>query len=169
MVCPKSLAELDTGSYEVVKREAFARDTSQPAMTFDYSRKGSVTFSKGCLDALDDPEYVLPLINPEKKIFILSRWHKIRRRERAPKGYKVVKNEEGVYIQTECLSFLSKLAAIMDWETGKECRIQIYGKRTDKDMVVFNLAEAHMYRVRADGSEAEDLTGKCAAVETAAS
>ena len=169
MVCPKSLAEPDTGNYEVVRREAFARDKSGPAMIFDYSRKGSVTFNKACLDALGDPEYVLLLINTEKKVFVLQRWRKIRRRERLPRGYKVEKNEKGAYVQEGCLPFLTKMAELMDWETGRDSRIRINGIRTDQNMVVFDLAEAVMYTGGTDGNEAEEPAGECSAVEIAAS
>ena len=169
MVCPKSLTEPDTGNLEVVRREAFARDESGPAMVFDYSRKGSVTFNKACLDVLGDPEYVLLLINTEKKMFVLQRWRKIRRRERLPRGYKVERNEKGAYVQEECLLFLTKMAGLMDWETGRDSRIRIYGARTDQNMVVFDLAEAVMYTGETDGNEAEEPAGECSAVETAAS
>lgn len=169
MVCPKSLTEPDTGNLEVVRREAFARDESGPAMVFDYSRKGSVTFNKACLDALGDPEYVLLLINTEKKMFVLQRWRKIRRRERLPRGYKVERNEKGAYVQEECLLFLTKMAGLMDWETGLDSRIRICGKRTDSNLVVFDLAEAVMYTGGTDGNEAEEPAGECSAVETAAS
>ena len=169
MVCPKSLTEPDTGNLEVVRREAFARDESGPAMVFDYSRKGSVTFNKACLDALGDPEYVLLLINTEKKMFVLQRWRKIRRRERLPRGYKVERNEKGAYVQEECLLFLTKMAGLMDWETGLDSRIRICGKRTDSNLVVFDLAEAVMYTDGTDGNEAEEPAGECSAVETAAS
>ena len=169
MVCPKSLTEPDTGNLEVVRREAFARDESGPAMVFDYSRKGSVTFNKACLDVLGDPEYVLLLINTEKKMFVLQRWRKIRRRERLPRGYKVERNEKGAYVQEECLLFLTKMAGLMDWETGRNSRIRINGERTDQNMVVFDLAEAVMYTGGTDGNEAEEPAGECSAVETAAS
>ena len=169
MVCPKSLTEPDTGNLEVVRREAFARDESGPAMVFDYSRKGSVTFNKACLDALGDPEYVLLLINTEKKMFVLQRWRKIRRRERLPRGYKVERNEKGAYVQEECLLFLTKMAGLMDWEIGLDSRIRICGKRTDSNLVVFDLAEAVMYTGGTDGNEAEEPAGECSAVETAAS
>ena len=169
MVCPKSLTEPDTGNLEVVRREAFALDESGPAMVFDYSRKGSVTFNKACLDALGDPEYVLLLINTEKKVFVLQRWRKIRRRERLPRGYKVERNEKGAYVQEECLLFLTKMAGLMDWETGLDSRIRICGKRTDSNLVVFDLAEAVMYTGGTDGNEAEEPAGECSAVETAAS
>ncbi len=169
MVCPKSLTEPDTGNLEVVRREAFARDESGPAMVFDYSRKGSVTFNKACLDVLGDPEYVLLLINTEKKMFVLQRWRKIRRRERLPRGYKVERNEKGAYVQEECLLFLTKMAGLMDWETGLDSRIRICGKRTDSNLVVFDLAEAVMYTGGTDGNEAEEPAGECSAVETAAS
>lgn len=169
MVCPKSLTEPDTGNLEVVRREAFARDESGPAMVFDYSRKGSVTFNKACLDALGDPEYVLLLINTEKKMFVLQRWRKIRRRERLPRGYKVERNEKGAYVQEECLLFLTKMAGLMDCETGLDSRIRICGKRTDSNLVVFDLAEAVMYTGGTDGNEAEEPAGECSAVETAAS
>ena len=169
MVCPKSLTEPDTGNLEVVRREAFARDESGPAMVFDYSRKGSVTFNKACLDVLGDPEYVLLLINTEKKMFVLQRWRKIRRRERLPRGYKVERNEKGAYVQEECLLFLAKMAGLMDWETGLDSRIRICGKRTDSNLVVFDLAEAVMYTGGTDGNEAEEPAGECSAVETAAS
>lgn len=169
MVCTKALAELATGNYEVVRREAFALDKSGPAMVFDYSRKGSVTFNKACLRALGDPTYVLLLINTEKKMFVLKRWRKIRRRERLPRGYKVEKNEKGAYVQEECLPFLTKMAGLMDWETGRNSRIRINGERTDQNMVVFDLAEAVMYTGETDGNEAEEPAGECSAVETAAS
>lgn len=169
MGCPKSLTEPDTGNLEVVRREAFARDESGPAMVFDYSRKGSVTFNKACLDVLGDPEYVLLLINTEKKMFVLQRWRKIRRRERLPRGYKVERNEKGAYVQEECLLFLTKMAGLMDWETGLDSRIRICGKRTDSNLVVFDLAEAVMYTGGTDGNEAEEPAGECSAVETAAS
>ena len=169
MVCPKSLTEPDTGNLEVVRREAFARDESGPAMVFDYSRKGSVTFNKACLDVLGDPEYVLLLINTEKKMFVLQRWRKIRRRERLPRGYKVERNEKGAYVQEECLLFLTKMAGLMDWETGLDSRIRICGKRTDSNLVVFDLAEAVMYTGGTDGNEAEEPAGECSSVETAAS
>ena len=169
MVCPKSLAEIDTSNFEVMRREMFALDKTQAVLTFDFSGKGSVTFNKSSLDALGSPEYVLLLINTEKKMFVLKRWRKIRRRERLPREYKVEKNEKGAYVQEGCLPFLTKMAELMDWETGRDSRIRIYGTKTDQNMVVFDLGEAVMDTGGTDGNEAEESAGECSAVETAAS
>ena len=169
MVSTETLAEIDTSNFEVVHREAFAMDEAQPAMTLDYSGNGTLTFNEGCLYAIGNPEYVLLLINTEEKKFVLKRWRKIRRRERLPRGYKVEKNENGAYVQEECMPFLTKMAGLMDWETGRDSRIRICGKRTDSNLVVFDLAEAVMYTGGTDGNEAEEPAGECSAVETAAS
>ena len=75
----------------------------------------------------------------------------------------------GAYVQEECLLFLTKMAGLMDWETGLDSRIRICGKRTDSNLVVFDLAEAVMYTGGTDGNEAEEPAGECSAVETAAS
>ena len=56
MVSTKVLTEIDTSNFEVVHREMFALDKTQPVLTFDFSGKGSVTFNKSSLDAIGDPE-----------------------------------------------------------------------------------------------------------------
>lgn len=162
MVSTKVLAEIDTSNFEVVHREMFALDKTQPVLTFDFSGKGSVTFNKSSLDAIGDPEYVLHLINPEKKIFALKKWHKIGRRERAPKGVKVERNEEGACVHEGCLPFLTKVAEVMEWKTESYNRFRFFGTGTeDNDMVIFHLTEAVMF-----AGKAEETDGT---VETAAS
>ena len=159
MVSTETLAEIDTSNFEVVHREAFVMDEAQPAMTLDYSGKGSVTFNEGCLYVIGNPEYVLLLINTEEKKFVLKRWRKLRRREKAPRGYKVETDGKGAFVQEDCMLFLDKLAELMDWKTDSYSRFRFYGMETgDKDMILFNLEDAVMFTKETDGT-----------VETAAS
>ena len=151
---------IDLSSYEVVKRDAFSRkkhstpdemavldsfaDQWNRVMIFDYSRKSSVTFTKGCLDALGDPEYVLILVHPEKKIMLLKKQEEDDRRHDRPKGTRVKKNEEGAWVMEGCDAFLAKMADMMGWHPGRGTTMVFVGK-VKEGKVAFMLEDALMF------------------------
>ena len=151
---------IDLSSYEVVKRDAFSRKKHYPSddtavlnicadqwnrvMIFDFSRKSSVTFTKGCLDALGDPEYVLILIHPEKKIMLLEKQEEDDRRHDRPKGIRVERNEEGAWVMEGCGAFLAKVADMMGWHPGRATTMLFSGKEKE-GRVAFLLEDALMF------------------------
>lgn len=151
---------IDLSSYEVVKRDAFSRkkhsmrdetamldgfaDQWNRVMIFDFSRKSSVTFTKGCLDALGDPEYVLVLVHPEKKVLLLEKQEEDDRRHDRPKGIRVERNEEGAWVMEGCGAFLAKVADMMGWHPGRATTMLFSGKEKE-GRVAFLLEDALMF------------------------
>ena len=109
-------------------------------LVFDFGRKSTVTFSKGCLDALGDPEYVLVMIHLEKRTLMLVKAEKGGARSKKPKGYRVEKNDEGAYVMENCDLFLSKVAELMVWKTDRSTKMFFMGREND-GKVVFELSE----------------------------
>jgi len=114
-------------------------------LVFDFGRKSTVTFSKGCLDALGDPEYVLVMINLEKRTLMLVKAEKGGARSKKPKGYRVEKNDEGAYVMENCDLFLSKVAELMVWKTDRSTKMFFMGREND-GKVVFELSDVAMYK-----------------------
>ena len=150
---------IDLSSYEVVKRDAFSRkkhsmrdetamldsfaDQWNRVMIFDFSRKSSVTFTKGCLDAMGDPECVLVLVHPEKKVLLLEKQEEDDRRHDRPKGIRVERNEEGAWVMEGCGAFLAKVADMMGWHPGRATTMLFSGKEKE-GRVAFLLEDALM-------------------------
>ena len=151
---------IDLSNFEVVKRSAFSREKHSTSdetavldsfadqwnrvMIFDYSRKASVTFTKGCLDALGDPEYVLILIHPEKRIMLLEKQEKGEWKRDRPKGIRVERNEEGAWVMESCGAFLAKVAVLMGWHPGRGTTMLFAGKEKE-GRVAFLLEDALMF------------------------
>ena len=158
-IMPESI---DLSDYEVVKRSAFFPDKdttshepdpdmagvfgeeSDMTMLFDYGRNGTVSFSRGCLDALGDPKYILTLIHIEKRLLVLQGQEEAEIRDKRPRGIRVDKNEDGAWEMDSCISFLSKIADLMDWHPGRGTKMLFEGK-VHEGRVVFLLSDALMF------------------------
>ena len=168
---------IDLSSFEVVKRSAFSRK-KHPApnetavldsfaeqwnrvMIFDYGRKGTVTFTKGCLDVLGDPEYILTLIHTEKKILLLAKQDEDDRRHDRPKGIRVEKNEEGAWVMEGCAAFLAKVADMMGWHPGRGTTMLFSGK-VKEGKVMFRLEDALMFTAGSADELAEYIVNNAA-------
>ena len=64
---------MDMTTCSVVTLDQFAKQDSVK-LTLGYSKKGTITFSRGCVEALDNPKYVHMAINPERKSLVLVKW-----------------------------------------------------------------------------------------------
>ena len=128
-------------------------------MSFDFSKQGTVAFSEDCLDAIGDPEYVLPLISTKTKTFILAGWIRIGPRDGRPKGYRVRKDENGAFVLNNCRQFLTEVAAMMGWRPCEGTKMVFLGESRqycqDKRMISFDLHEALMFTT----SSPDELAG----------
>lgn len=156
-IMPESI---DLSDYEVVKHSAFMKqkpsvsdepvtqesfaDQWNRVMIFDYGGKGTVTFTGGCLEALEDPDYALVLIHPEKKLLVLMKREKGVRHSDQPKGCKVEKNEAGAWVMEGCSVFLAKMADMMDWHPCGGTQMLFSGELIE-GKVVFQLSKAIMF------------------------
>lgn len=158
-IMPESI---DLSDYEVVKRNAFFLDKdttshepdpdmacvfgeeSDMTMLFDYGGNGTVSFSRSCLDALGDPKYILTLIHIEKRLLVLQGQEEAEIRDKRPRGIRVDKNEDGAWEMDSCISFLSKIADLMDWHPGRGTKMLFEGK-VHEGRVVFLLSDALMF------------------------
>lgn len=161
----------DLGDYEVVKRSAFFPDKdtashelepdmagifgeeSDMTMLFDYGGNGTVSFSRGCLDALGDPKYILTLIHTEKRLLLLQAQEEADIRDNRPRGIRVEKNEDGAWVMDSCISLLSKVADLMAWHPGGGTKMLFEGKLYE-GRVVFLLSDAIMFT----SGSADELT-----------
>ncbi len=134
--------EINPDEYETVSRSEFS-STTECIMEFCYNQRGTVIFDKGCMESIGNPEYVMTMVSPEKGILILSKWVKIRRRNRTmPRGLKAEYNEKGEFVLNRCRLFLSRLADEMGWKPDLDTRMQFLGKKIDHDKIAFDLRDA---------------------------
>lgn len=157
MVCPGKLSEIDISKYEVVKRSNFIKENTQESsaipvlptesdglMIFDYERPGTVTFSKECLEAIGDPEYVLLTINLKRRVFLLVKVEKEDKISKRHKPCRVERDEEGSFVCENSYGFLSRLAEEMRWHPGSSTKMLFSGE-AHGDRIAFFLDDVIMF------------------------
>ncbi len=156
MICAKRLSELDLSDCEVVKRseccgeyrEEPEKDAGEErlagAMMFDFGRPSKVSFDKGCLEAIGNPEYVQVLIHLDMKILLLAKAEKPIKRTKGPQGFRVKKDDNGAFTMEHCDAFLSKVTEMMGWLPGRATKMFFAGE-VHGDRIAFRLFDAVMF------------------------
>ena len=121
--------------------------TDQPAIMFDF-KKSRIRIHKNTLHALDNPAYVLLLINPIDRLIAVkandgtdARAHRIGMRASKNKSFEIYS-----------MALLDKLRLCSEWDEKQSYRI-LGNRIEEQDLVQFKINESFQYVNGRDESE----------------
>lgn len=121
--------------------------TDQPAIMFDF-KKSRIRIHKNTLHALDNPAYVLLLINPIDRLIAVkandgtdARAHRV--------GLRASKNKS---FEIYSMALLDKLRLCSEWDEKQSYRI-LGNRIEEQDLVQFKINESFQYVNGRDESE----------------
>lgn len=121
--------------------------TDQPAIMFDF-KKSRIRIHKNTLHALDNPAYVLLLINPIDRLIAVkandgtdARAHRVGMRASKNKSFEIYS-----------MALLDKLRLCSEWDEKQSYRI-LGNRIEEQDLVQFKINESFQYVNGRDESE----------------
>ena len=121
--------------------------TDQPAIMFDF-KKSRIRIHKNTLHALDNPAYVLLLINPIDRLIAVkandgtdARAHRVGMRASKNKSFEIYS-----------MALLDKLRLCSEWDEKQSYRI-LGNRIEEQDLVQFKINESFQYVSGRDESE----------------
>lgn len=124
--------------------------TDQPAIMFDF-KKSRIRIHKNTLHALDNPAYVLLLINPIDRLIAVkandgtdARAHRVGMRASKNKSFEIYS-----------MALLDKLRLCSEWDEKQSYRI-LGNRIEEQDLVQFKINESFQY---VSGREESDEAG----------
>ena len=124
--------------------------TDQPAIMFDF-KKSRIRIHKNTLHALDNPAYVLLLINPIDRLIAVkandgtdARAHRVGMRASKNKSFEIYS-----------MALLDKLRLCSEWDEKQSYRI-LGNHIEEQDLVQFKINESFMY---VNGHDESDEAG----------
>ena len=121
--------------------------TDQPAIMFDF-KKSRIRIHKNTLHALDNPAYVLLLINPIDRVIAVkandgtdARAHRVGMRASKNKSFEIYS-----------MALLNKLRLCSEWDEKQSYRI-LGNRIEEQDLVQFKINESFQYVNGRDESE----------------
>lgn len=121
--------------------------TDQPAIMFDF-KKSRIRIHKNTLHALDNPAYVLLLINPIDRLIAVkandgtdARAHRV--------GLRASKNKS---FEIYSMALLDKLRLCSEWDEKQSYRI-LGNRIEEQDLVQFKINESFQYVSGCDESD----------------
>lgn len=121
--------------------------TDQPAIMFDF-KKSRIRIHKNTLHALDNPAYVLLLINPIDRLIAVkandgtdARAHRVGMRASKNKSFEIYS-----------MALLDKLRLCSEWDEKQSYRI-LGNRIEEQDIVQFKINESFQYVNGRDESE----------------
>lgn len=121
--------------------------TDQPAIMFDF-KKSRIRIHKNTLHALDNPAYVLLLINPIDRLIAVkandgtdARAHRV--------GIRASKNKS---FEIYSMALLDKLRLCSEWDEKQSYRI-LGNRIEEQDLVQFKINESFQYVSGRDESD----------------
>ena len=121
--------------------------TDQPAIMFDF-KKSRIRIHKNTLHALDNPAYVLLLINPIDRLIAVkandgtdARAHRVGMRASKKKSFEIYS-----------MALLDKLRLCSEWDEKQSYRI-LGNRIEEQDLVQFKINESFQYVNGRDESE----------------
>lgn len=121
--------------------------TDQPAIMFDF-KKSRIRIHKNTLHALDNPAYVLLLINPIDRVIAVkandgtdARAHRVGMRASKNKSFEIYS-----------MALLDKLRLCSEWDEKQSYRI-LGNRIEEQDLVQFKINESFQYVNGRDESE----------------
>lgn len=124
--------------------------TDQPAIMFDF-KKSRIRIHKNTLHALDNPAYVLLLINPVDRLIAVkandgtdARAHRV--------GLRASKNKS---FEIYSMALLDKLRLCSEWDEKQSYRI-LGNRIEEQDLVQFKINESFQY---VNGHDESDEAG----------
>lgn len=125
--------------YELPPRTQFSM-LKKPAVTM---KAKSMNFNKAALKMFEDIEFILPMVNPEKKRFAI-----IPCKEEELASVQWARKKDDIYVSKQITSpeFMSRIFELMGWD--KECRYKMMGRVALSErgpILVFDMDEAIMF------------------------
>ena len=124
--------------------------TDQPAIMFDF-KKSRIRIHKNTLHALDNPTYVLLLINPIDRLIAVkandgtdARAHRVGMRASKNKSFEIYS-----------MALLNKLRLCSEWDEKQSYRI-LGNRIEEQDLVQFKINESFQY---VNGRDESDEAG----------
>lgn len=124
--------------------------TDQPAIMFDF-KKSRIRIHKNTLHALDNPAYVLLLINPIDRLIAVkandgtdARAHRVGMRASKNKSFEIYS-----------MALLDKLRLCSEWDEKQSYRI-LGNRIEEQDLVQFKINESFQY---VNGRDESDEAG----------
>ncbi len=121
--------------------------TDQPAIMFDF-KKSRIRIHKNTLHALDNPAYVLLLINPIDRLIAVkandgtdARAHRVGMRASKNKSFEIYS-----------MALLDKLRLCSEWDEKQSYRI-LGNRIEEQDLVQFKINESFQYVSGRDESD----------------
>ena len=121
--------------------------TDQPAIMFDF-KKSRIRIHKNTLHALDNPAYVLLLINPIDRLIAVkandgtdARAHRVGMRASKNKSFEIYS-----------MALLDKLRLCSEWDEKQSYRI-LGNRIEEQDLVQFKINESFQYVSGCDESD----------------